>query len=242
MSGFGWGSPFPCEFGGGPSAVEEIWQALRDVLGTTPLGKPVAGPEDGLEDLWRQAEARAIAFSSSIIERATLQVFPDRATDWLPYYEWLLAVVPPAGATIEERQLEVARRFARELRADGANLLDALQEIDSTTEVLATDPDTTIVGQFGIAFNARPYSAPFGSSNHSAFPAYSTHMIVTAQVELPEGETLIPALTRNRMAETLNELLPTWVDFQVTQIESGAPAGFYLDGFNGSLLDLTVFD
>lgn len=241
MSGFGWGSPFPAEFGGGQSDVEQIWQALRDVLGKTPRGTPVAAAEDSLEDLWRQAEARAIAFSSAAIQRATLQVFPDRATDWLPYYEWLLAAVPEAGATIAERQEEVARRFAREIRADGQNFVAALQAIESTATVLATDTDLTVTAQSGFAFNARPYSGAFGTNNASNFPAYSTEMLVTVQIELESGVTELPALTLIALKAECNEMLPAWVDFAVAQLGAGASPGFFLDGFNDSLLDLTAF-
>lgn len=237
MSGLGWTSPLAMELGGDPSDVELVWQALRDAV-----GKGGAALEDTIEDLWRQARARAIAFSASEMERAALQVFPNIATDWLAYYEKLLGVVPPVGATEADRREEVARRFARELRADGQNLLAALQEIEPTSELLEVDPDKTTVAQFGIAFNARPYAAPFGTNNASNYPAYSTDMIVVVRVTLETGVSQIPTLTYQRMEETLNELLPAWVDFAVTQVGSTGAEGFYLDGFNDSYLDLTAFD
>lgn len=223
--------------GGGPSDVEAIWQALRDAV-----GKGGAAAEDTIEDLWRQARARAIAFSSASMERAALQVFPNLATDWIEYYESLLGVVPPVGATEQDRRDEIARRFARELRADGQNLLTALQEIEPTSELLAVDPDKTTVAQFGVAFNARPYTAPFGTDNASNYPAYSTDMIVTVRITLEVGVTQIPVLTYQRQEETLNELLPAWVDFAVTQVGSTGTTGFYLDGAFDSYLDLTAFD
>jgi hypothetical protein len=237
MGGFGWHNPMPCEIGGGPTDIELIWQALRDAV-----GKGGPGPEDSIEDLWRQARARVIAFSSCGMERAALQVFPNIATDWLAYYEKLLGIFPPVGATETERREEAARRFAIELRSDGPSLLAALQEIEPDTELVAVDPDLTIVAQFGVAYNARPYTNPFGSNNASDFPAFSTDEVVTVRVTLEPGETQIAPLTILRMEETLNELLPAWVDFAVTQVDSTGTLGFWLDGAFGSLLDLTAFD
>lgn len=221
----GWTNPYAFEIGGGSSDVELIWQALRDVV-----GKGGAGEIDTIEDLWRQAKARVIAFSSASMERAALQVFPDRATDWLPYYEALLGIVPGATQTEDERREVAARRFARQLFADVQRLEAYLQEIEPACVVLSIDHDKTDVGQHGRAFAARPYDGSYGSTAQATlFPNYSTEFVVTVRVTLASGVTTIPMQKQLDLARALGELLPAWVDFQVTQVGPSG-AGFYADG------------
>ena len=87
----GWSNALPLELGGGPTDAERIYTALRRAM-----GQGGAGPEGGIEDLWRQCKARAIADAGLGLEAAVLQAFPGEATELLETWEELLGVQPAA--------------------------------------------------------------------------------------------------------------------------------------------------
>lgn len=222
MGGTGWSNPFPVEFGGGPTVIEDQYRML-----TNAVGKGGTCPDDDsiMALLW-QSIAKGVGCVATFDERAALQAFPDKATDLLPYYERLLLTVrDPASSDTERRRLAASRWTAAaaflvsEIERD-------LQLIDSRFAiVLATDDEATTT-VFGRNFEDLAGAEPFGGGRKATLlPNYSTHFVVTAVLSIGGGA---PSAAENRTIlaaqRHLSVVLPAWIGFQVV-----TALGFHLD-------------
>lgn len=217
-----YGDAFPFSFGGAEADAERIWRELRKLIGE---GGP--GPEGGLEDLWRQCKAQAIAAALGAYERAVLQAFPQTATDHLPLVEKMLGT---SAATPHERRAAATTAYTRELGADVPTLRAELQQIDARFDVLDRDPATVETTQLGKTFEGRG-----DELIASAKPNYSGFDEIVVTYDLADGDEVPPATSLAAAESYLNEALPSWVDHYVI----AADLGFYLDE---SPLDFTGFD
>jgi hypothetical protein len=232
----GWANPFPCEFGSGPTAVENIYFALRSAGGK---GGAAADDEHTIDGLWRQCRARAIATVAASGERSALQAFPDRATDLLPYYERLVGVASDPDGDAEARREAAAVLYARQIASAVPDIAAALQAIDSRFSVLATtyaESDTTL---FGRAFEDFAGALPFGGGRQSTrLPNYSTSFVLFVLLDLGAG--IAPTTNERRALATagklLAEVLPGHNSYQI--VTHRGVGGFELDT---DLLDLTAF-
>lgn len=234
MGAIGGRNPIPTHIGGSSAPTEKVWRTLRKALGTRLDGGDVAGPVDGIEDMWRLAKARAIAKVLQLEELAVTQAFPFLATVALDLYERALGV--PRAPTDQQRREAVAVAYTAGLDAVIPHVRAELQRIDPGLDVVTVNPATSIWTQFGKCFANRNSNDMFVDGRKSAaFPNYSQHFVLVVRWSGSPGGVPDPA-KRAEVERYLNTVLPSWVDYS---IENGE--GFYLDGFNTSLLDLTSF-
>jgi len=233
VGGIGRQNPGPFQIGGGRSEFERIWFELRKAIGDDG-----AGPIDSLEDTWRQSKAAGIVMATAMGERALNQFFPFKATDHLGVYEDLLRVAP--ASTEQGRRDAITAAFTRQVSAIVGDLRGELQAIDPGLDYLTQTADDAIVAHAGKYLRPRPAgggpATQYGSQAGSKFPNFSSHFIVTV---LWSGLTggIAPASELKKVQDLLNDTLPAWVDWRVIN----ATGGFFLDGFNDSLLSITPF-
>ena len=239
----GWSNGLPFSAGGAPTRAQLVYDALRKGRGTGggPVGDMGGAPADP-SDAWDRARARAIAAAMDRIEAAGLQTFPDWMTDALDFWEGALGL--PRAATLPERQAAVAIAITSIADATVPSLRQQLQEIDENfqTDDLPWGEGVTV--HYGKAFEGLPNdsSAPlrfgtgvWGARKSTRFPAYASSFIFRVRYLLPAGVTEIPDASLRAARELLQNLLPTWVDFDIYTVTNlGDGDGFYLDE---SLLD-----
>ena len=228
MGGFGWENPFPCQFGGQPARTRLVYDAIR-----TAVGEGGSAEDDsGIDGLWRKSRAIGLACSYGLGERAALQFLPNKATDWLEYYEELLGLHPDAEATDDERRVAAAAAFTQELQADAPSLTAQTTATNALASVLeaarAIQSDTTMRGRW---FST---SLPFLTDGIycSSWPNYSTDFVVTILLTETPG-TAAYDVAQTALKSMLNTVLPAWVDFRIIN-----SSGFFLDL---SPLDATAF-
>jgi hypothetical protein len=228
---WGWHNGWPFQWGSGTTFEERAYLAMRDAM-----GRDGAGPEDAsIEDAWRRERAKMLGACMSAGDRAAAQAHPGIATDFLGYYETLLAIGDD-GAPIAERNAEALRRFTTDARADGGSLLDRLLEIDPRFEMLDVPREATIVQQPGRVFEDFAATLPFnGGRTASNFALVSTEYHVHARLPVGPGAPSADDLrVIERAARLLHDLLPAWVAYRIS-----TGSGFILDS---SALDVTGFD
>lgn len=231
MGEFGWHNPFPRELGGGPTLVAVTYAALRSSVG---VGGSALDDENTIDGVWRQARASAIAAARASGERAVLQAFPGHATDLLPYYEGLFALVPEDEGNLVARRLAAEQRYTAEVDSSVPGVTAALQQIDARFAIIESDHAESVETMFGRGFQDYAASLPFGGGRKSSrFHNYSSDFVLYVLLDLGVGVVPGPAEDEllRRGADYLNTALPTWVNFQIT-----VASGFILDQ---SLLDLT---
>lgn len=236
MSFAGWANPFPCEFGSGPTAVENVYVALRSAGGR---GGSAEDDEHTIDGLWRQCRARAIACVAASGERSVLQAFPDRSTDLLPYYERLVGVSSDPGSDPEARREAAAILFTRQIASSVPDIARALADIDPRFSIIATTYAQADATVFGRDFQDFAGSLPFGGGRQSSlFPNYSTSFVLFILLDLGIG--IAPTTSERRAIATagklLGEVLPGHNSFQI--VTHRGTGGFQLDV---DLLDLTSF-
>lgn len=205
----------PCAFqcGGGPTLPEKIYEQLR-----SGLGKNGAGPEDGIEDRWRQAKALAIAKALDVQERAAMQAFPNLGVEHLPIYEAILGL--REGENLADRTDAVTAAYVGVPDATDPGLEAALQRIDSTISLVVVDATESLVAHFG-----KPFQIGAATQDPAEWPAYSEHLF--AFIHWP----VIDETKRPLVERLLNKSLPSWCDWVIYQ-----SVGFVLDE---SPLDVT---
>lgn len=233
MGGFGWHNPWPFEFGGGETAVERVYAALRSAVGKGGS----AEDESTIDALWRQARALGIAAVATFGERSALQAFPNRATDLLLYYESLFLLTNNPAQTDQERRDIAAVRYVQQLAGSMPDTLAALQLIDSRFTLESTSADASETTVLGRAFQDYDGDEPFnGGRKSTRFANYSSDFVLYATLEIGSAVLPTPAEQRSLAAARalLNEVLPAWNSFELA-----SHRGFELDV---DRLDLTAFD
>jgi hypothetical protein len=226
MGGWGRQNPWPIQWGGGESSFEQLWQALRKALGTRG-----PGPIGGIEDAWRESKVVGLLTATTAMERAATQALPDRATDHLEVYENLLGL-PPEGPA-QQRRSAAASAWTSKIDATIPALRSALQAIDAGLDIVTVIQGSAAIWQMGRSYADR--TSGVGGTRNTQFPNFSQHFIVhVIWLGLPMG--LPDPAKRLRVEALLNTALPSWVDWTIFN-----GAGFFLDGFNSSYLDLTAF-
>lgn len=227
MAGLGWMNGGPLEVGGDTTKTQDVYAALRAAVGVGG-----AGPRDGLEDLWRQCKAQAIASSVIATERAVLQALPDHATDHVPVYERILAIVPAGGATEQDRRLAVVEAWTLRLLANMPELKRSLQALDPAFEIEELEETVTTIVLLGRMFPKRGSELKHGVA---AFPNFADDFVVGVTYTLGPGQTEPPPAVMAKARRLLNAVLPAWVDWLITTGD-----GFFTDGGpdGASLLDL----
>lgn len=230
MAGFGWHNGWPFQWGGGPSDAEAIYRAMRNAV-----GEGGSGPEDGIEDSWRQARAIGLAAAGAGNLRATLQAFPQHATDGLPYFEDVLGLPAGPDEHLVERQARAAAAWHSERSGVLPDVLLELQRIDPTFAYLHPEWEKSSTTRHGRFFAPRDGSAPFGFADgrdSTAWPNESDMFRIIALLPVADPDHGPRVLRKLEQARALlGDALPAWEDFHLV-----TSTGFNLDS---SPLDLT---
>ena len=227
---FGWQAPWPFQWGGGPTPVE---QALNALL--SGVGKGHAADVDGVEWRWREARAIGIAIAMTMGERALMQFSPATATSGLPFYEELFSLYGFSDQQIRDR----ATLFTNATVDSGVGELEAqLQLIDPAFSILPFDWVSGTTTIHGSAFESDELPFNFADGRHETFyPNVSSAFVVQVAYDLG-GSTPDSYSSQNAISAAnalLDDALPAWVDYQV----GGTAGGFILDV---SFLDWDRFD
>jgi hypothetical protein len=239
MGGLGWHNPLPFEIGGGETDHERVWRALRSLVGQ---GGP--GPEDSLEDLWRQCKAVALAADVIDPERAFLQGVPGKQTSHIDVYEDLLFI--PRAPTDAQRAIAVRDAITLQLKAQLPFIDEALKRIDPRFAVDDIPWAQSATTELGRAFGPRVGGPAYGSGvsaarTATAWPNYADPFVLYVNYALAPGSTEPNERSLDAAGRLLNNVLPAWCDWSIS---TGDGDGFFLDGGpdDDSLLDQTAFD
>ena len=213
-------NPLPMLVGGGPTPASKTYATLRQAVGTGGSARD----DSGIEGLWRRSEAKGLAAAHSAKRRAMLQANPSYATDFIPYYERLLGIVPGIDDNETQRRNAVVARWTERPIASWNELEDALQRIDPRFVLVNPDDTTSLVSDMGRVFDAHEPSDPKNGPQMglvggvSLLPAYSTRDVL--RVSMPLGHAGGPTPTEAELIERAKRLLrgvlAPWVDFEIT--------------------------
>jgi hypothetical protein len=236
MGKLGSGNPLPFELGGSPSTVEKYNSALKQAVGVG------GSAEDGtMEAQWRLSKARGLR-AAYADDRAVMQWFPDRCTDFIPVWEEVFRLVSGPGLSDQERRQNITDRWVYAENSISQILEEALQRIDPLFSLLGLIPAYTATTVHGRGFEDTTPSDPDasgppfeGGRSSTQVPNYSSdfvcHVLYAIGAGLPSTEQ---SRRMQRARDLLNLTLPSWVDFTITNNS----VGFILDQ---DLLDLGAF-
>lgn len=225
----------PFELGGGPSSTEQNYNALKQAVGEG--GSAEYGT---IEAAWRLAKSQGLR-AAQVDDRAFYQNFPHTASDYIEVFEDLLGLNP--GALCEqERRDQIKDRYVLQIDAAAPGLEDDLQEITTSVSLVDTDRDTAVRTINGRGFedydptDADACAPEFGGSRTSTqYPNYSSDFVCVVYYNTGAGSLSgAQKIIIERLKKVLNESLPAWVDFSLTN----QTAGFILDQ---DLLDIGSF-
>lgn len=209
-------NPLPFRVGGGPTPTSRAYATLRQAVGKGGS----AADDTGIEGLWRRSEAKGLAAASSHTRRAFIQSNPLFATDLIPYYERILGIVPPSGASEAQRRDEIVPRWARRINATMPNVAAELAHIDARFSIIESPHATSITCQGGRAFGSQdgsgtPMVLPGGVS---AVSNYSTDFVTRVRFTVGYDGPLNPSDKRLLEAarRLLRELAQSWEDFTIS--------------------------
>jgi len=210
-------NPLPFRIGGGPTQTQRVYTTLRQAVGTGG-----SAPNDrGIEGLWRRSEAKGLAAATSATRRAYLNSFPHLATDLLPYYERILGVVPPTGASEAERRAVIVPLWTKRVNNVTPELVDELAAIDARLSVVTEPHSYAVTAQFGRAFAPLDPTAElpaFGLvRGHALMPGYSTDLTVRVLFTVGYTGPLTEAdlAIVQRVRRLLLGFLPSDCDFSI---------------------------
>lgn len=228
----GWRSPWPLQWGGGDTPIDQALEALR-----AGVGKGHAPEQDGIEWRWREARAIGIAIGMTMAERAVSQFNPRFATSGITLYREMYEL---GGANDQE-----VRDAAGDAEADiddfgEQQLLAKLQEIDPRFTFQNRTWEQSGTTMAGRTVGDWEGKAPFNfedGGNDTAFPAYSDiyeFVIVLSGTTPDVAPTLADQEAIAKASAFLDDELPSWTGYTI-----GTTSGFVLDE---SLLDWGRFD
>ncbi len=221
MGGFGWHNGWPFEWGGDDTDDELVYNALRNAVGTGGA----AADDSGLDGLWRQCKAQALATLNSMAERAALQVLPSVATDHLPVYEDILRIVPGEDETELARRAAVVADWTRQLKADGPSLAQQIALIDPRASLEPVPHELATTTVLGKAFEPQDGTPTYGPRRSTSYPNFATEFLHTVVLAVDGGlANASDLVVIGQLKRLMREVLPTWEDFQVV-----TGVGFILD-------------
>lgn len=209
----GWGDAWPLEFGGAPTREDLAYRALKSAVGKGGS----AENEGGIDGLWRRCKAAGLAAASSAVERAALQAFPHLATDHIPVYEEVFGIVPPEGATDEDRRIAIVAAYTARVAENENELLVGLLAIDPRFSLAVIPRALAWYVQAGKAFEPQdgiPTYGPVAKSTPcpNASSDFYVPVLLTIATVLP---TPVDVASVAKAKRYLRAMLPSWVDFSV---------------------------
>lgn len=229
MGGYGWQNGWPFQWGGGDTFEERAYLALRDAVGD------LASAEDAtIEDAWRRAKAITLGALMASGDRAANQGSPLLATDFLTYYEDLLAIASSDEQPTHERNVEAAQRFTSLPYAYAAAALAELHKIDATFALLDQGHDDTITTHEGRTFQDWAGAIPYGGGRtFSEYGFISSEYIFRFILPIAGAPDATAIAKIAKARQRLHDILPAWMGFSIA-----TATGFVLDS---SSLDVTGF-
>ena len=236
MGGIGGSNPIPTEIGGGPSKYVQVYEALK-----ATVGEPNAGADDSIDGAWRWSKALGM-IAAETTQRAMMQIFPNRATSFIPVFEEVLGLTTGTNElNDEERRQLIIERWTTTTSAVGDSLEEKLQLIDLLFRLIVTDRDTSKTTETGRGFEDWNTADPdacgpaFGGGRKETLWAnYSWDFVVLVQYELASGVLSAEQQRRlEQVKEVLYYALPSWCTWNIF-----THSGFILDQ---SLLDVGAF-
>ena len=221
----------PMTFGGGPTRTERVYAALRSAAGKGGY----AVNDSGIDGLRRMVLARAIASVTSDDERATLQAFPNLATDLLPYYERIYGLTDDPDLSEAERREAAAQLYTLQLAASLPEIEASLQALDPRFQIVQVPDELSLLTVAGRAFEDYAGDEPFGGGRQStALPNYSTRFDVVALLDIGDG--VIPGTAElrvmQRASRLLHDVLPSTSTYHIIT-HLGFAVGVSLLGYTG---------
>lgn len=205
------------------------------------VGDGLRGPPEGILEAWRHARAEGLA-AVTVDWRAALQAFPQYATDFIPVYEELLNNPVDPTLAIGDVQEELAVKYTQVIDATNPSLLVLLQKIDPRFSIYPIDPNQSTTTEC----DARPFedwnpASPqacgpafdLNGRTYTLFPNYSSDFILPVLLAIGGTFTEEDKRVMQLAKDSLNDALPSWVDFRIF-----GSLGFILDV---DLLDVTAF-
>jgi hypothetical protein len=226
---YGWQGGWPLQWGGGPSQIEKINAALF-----ASVGRGHAAEQDGIEWLWRQSRAAALASISLMAERAVAQHDPALATDALPYYRELFALPDSLGDQLAREAAD--DRYHTQPAVDVPSVVAKLQRIDSRFSIVERPWSASATTINGRAFEDWDQALPYGiGRGDTVAPNYSNALDLVVLFDITDAPTgPLEAAALSAARDYLDDVLPSWVDYSIM-----GSSGFVLDQ---SPLDWTGFD
>jgi hypothetical protein len=193
---------FPIEFGGAPTSLEAIHQALRSAMGNVPAAI------GGIDDLWRIARARGLDNVARLAEHAVVQGLPRFATTGIARWEELLRI-PPEGYD-EDRRIEIAYQLSAESRGDLPSFEEELRErVSDRLSLVPMTQDLSRTGQFGRAF---------GEAGAGVAPLKAALFAEPVRITYTRapGESEIPVTVREGVARLVEDRLSSWDGYDLS--------------------------
>lgn len=209
-------NPLPRQLGGGPTNTSKAYALIRKAVGEGGS----AQNDRGIEGLWRRSKAHGLAACTSAVRRVVLQMDPALATDFLPYYERVLFLVPGARDAPSTRAQVAHDRWTAQIDAVIPTIADELARIDARLSLPALAHANDATTQYGRAFDSYATSLEgplMGPPGYARFPNYSTNFVL--HVRFAVGHTGALTAEELRIVERVKafmlDVLPSWVDYRI---------------------------
>jgi hypothetical protein len=210
MTWFGWQGGWPLQFGGGPTPIEKINQALFDAV-----GKGHAADQDGVEWLWRNSRAVGLAMMSTLSERAVAQFDPRRATDALPYYRELFALPVDLSDQLAREAADI--QYHTKPQADVPSIAATLANIDPRFSIVERPWGKTGTTVPGRTLEDWEGTAPFGiGRGETLYPNYSNafELVVLFDITTPV-ESVGERAALGQARRYLDSVLPSFDTYSI---------------------------
>jgi len=222
MGTFGWTSTFPLRLGGGASEITgNIYDTIRENTGDS-----LSDDTDAYNVIDDMAAARLLSYAASEIERWKNESDPRLLTTTLERWEQILGIVVPARDSLADRRNRVAARLLAQQGGATVGIYNAAKT--------AFDP-WEITVRF-IELSAATMYWPGGTTS-STTPWYSDVARICVEYFPPKNATVEDREKRRRSCrDALDDVIPAWATFEMSENQHGGGFGFFLDVPNVDLL------
>ncbi len=214
MLGFGCFNPFPFTFGGGSSAVEEEYDAMLEALRPGYCIEPNTEVNDEVS-----AHAQGIAMAWAADDRLANQFIPMRMMENLPVWEEATGLRPVVG----DLDIERRKRLAAKFRGLAGNRLADISEActamlgDNFEDIVVVDGEDAIVYWPGgpPAYAASGVAVATTAPGPPGFEYSSNRDRIGIRVNKTGLSDADFFNKRAALAELLEQIVPSWMSFQI---------------------------
>lgn len=220
----GWAAPWPIQWGGGPTPIEQAMSALESAI-----GRGHAADDDGIEQRWREAKAVGLGCAMVAAERAAFDSYPQSAAD---LEQWRRAYRLRDTLSLEHVRQEAKFRFLDDDVVSVPDITKRLQRIDTRFSLLTRSWEESLTTMIGRSFQSYHDvsdgsaidSPPFGNlMGETEFPYMSSKFELSILYDIGVvSSELAEYVTAGTAVNDLN------VSFLVVPIPAGLPIGTQL--------------